>query len=85
MATEEAEELLDMNQAAQDAEEARPAADADGSDGGEGGAAAAPLPQQMQQHGLSMALVDTDGTTSLLRCYDTVEPPEPEANRVAVE
>ena len=92
MATEEAEELLDMNQAAEVAEEERPAADAGDSDDGEGEAAAAPggeplrvprVPSALQ--GISMALVDTDGTTSLLRCYDTVEPPEPEANRVAVE
>ena len=35
--------------------------------------------------GISLAFVDNDGTTSLLRCYDTVEPPEPEANRYQVQ
>ena len=34
---------------------------------------------------LSLGLVDSDGTTSLLRCYDSVEPPEPEANRTQLE
>ena len=33
----------------------------------------------------SLGLVDSDGTTSLLRCYDSVEPPEPEANRHQLE
>ena len=41
--------------------------------------------RDLSQQGLSIAMVDADGTTTLLRCYDSVEPPEPEANRVAVE
>ena len=59
--------------------------EAEGDDDGPPPAEELRTQRDLSQQGLSIAMVDADGTTTLLRCYDSVEPPEPEANRVAVE